>query len=553
MVTLHAYFLRELLKQFILAQLALTALVTLGGGVYNMLRQQGLGASDLVTVIPWLIPIVVTITLPIAALFAATLTYGRLAADNEFVACRAAGINVHRLFLPAILLSVFVSLFVLVSANFVIPQLSKAIEHYTRKNIRTFMFSQMRSRGYVHLAQAFTKRPILLTAQEVREVPESLLAEKGFAASEPGMGYLLLVEPRLLIMEESDLRSYSTAKVGLCQFDSRSEKLSFTLYLRDATNFEIGRHAAHVEEQQIGPLERDFGLPVRPAMLDLVMLYEWRVKPWLDTKLGAEMDRFLDRARTHLFIESCMAAVQGHKPIILKDISGKTCEVTAREFDPEKHGLALQNVTVRVRGADGVELERYEAPEAQFKPHPAPGEEPTIEIRLIAPPGSAVKQIYARDGGPLVRDRPTLSLDFYRMPQTILDAMRSMTPEVVLSKTPLDLDPRVADERPSLRATARSVQLKVDSLIHSRLSYSVSALVTVLMGAVLGVIFRGGHPLAALGLGCIPFGVIFIMGKTGENMAANERLHGAGIGLMWGVLAAMALANWLILRLGVRR
>jgi len=47
--------------------------------------------------------------MPIAALFATTMVYGRLAADNELQACRAAGINIHCLFLSTVLLSVFVA------------------------------------------------------------------------------------------------------------------------------------------------------------------------------------------------------------------------------------------------------------------------------------------------------------------------------------------------------------------------------------------------------------------------------------------------------------
>ena len=90
MVTLHGYILRELLKTLGLTLAALTVLFTMGGGLYNVIRYEGVSAADVLSFIPLLLPIVLTLTLPIAALFAATMVYGRLAADNELVACRAA-------------------------------------------------------------------------------------------------------------------------------------------------------------------------------------------------------------------------------------------------------------------------------------------------------------------------------------------------------------------------------------------------------------------------------------------------------------------------------
>lgn len=553
MVTLHSYFLRELLKQFILWEAALTGLVTLGGGLYNMLRQQGLQASDLVTIMPWMIPIVITLTMPIAAVLAATMSYGRFAADNEFTALRAAGINVHRMFFAAMLLSIFVAALELVSANFIIPQLSKAIEHYGRKNVRTFVYTQLNMRGYVRMAGA--KTPSMLTAQSVKDVPDELLVEKGFAPSEPGLSYLWLVEPRLLLLDNDwELKRYSAAVGGLCQFDTREEKFDITIYLRDATDFEIGRRAARIMEQQVGPFTPDLPLPVKASMLDLFTLYQWRDKPWLDQRsLGQDMDKYLDAARNFLFLKSCLATVERGEPLSLTEMSGKRCEMRYKDHDFGRRGLTLSGVSARLLDAAGAEIERYEAPEVRFIPRTLKNQEPMIEIRLLAKPEAPVRQVYIRNGAELVREKPTVSLDGYKAPREALEMMRTLTPQAVLSDAELPTDERLGEDRPSLRATARNVKLKVDSLVHSRLSYSISALVTVLMGAVLGVMFRGGHPLAAIGLACIPLGVVLILGKTGQNMAAAEKLHIAGIAVMWGILAAMAGADWVMLRLGIRR
>ncbi|RMF79511.1 MAG: LptF/LptG family permease, partial [Planctomycetota bacterium] len=149
MRTLHWYILRELLKTFALTVVALSVLFTMGGGLYNVMRYEGITPGDLFSVMPMLLPIVITLMMPIAALFSVTILYGRLAADNELTACRAAGINVHRLFLAAVVLAVGVTAFSLFATNLVIPRFMQQIEYFARSNIRNIVFNKIRQSGFV--------------------------------------------------------------------------------------------------------------------------------------------------------------------------------------------------------------------------------------------------------------------------------------------------------------------------------------------------------------------------------------------------------------------
>ena len=56
MITLHRYVLQDLLKTFGLSVVAMTALFTLAGGIYNVVRQEGIGAAQVFTILPLLIP-----------------------------------------------------------------------------------------------------------------------------------------------------------------------------------------------------------------------------------------------------------------------------------------------------------------------------------------------------------------------------------------------------------------------------------------------------------------------------------------------------------------
>lgn len=94
--TLHSYIFRELAKVFTIAALSLTLVLSLGG-LLQPLRQNGVSALQLFQLILYSFPMMMTFSLPVSALLAATLVYGRLSADNELIACRASGVSMWTL------------------------------------------------------------------------------------------------------------------------------------------------------------------------------------------------------------------------------------------------------------------------------------------------------------------------------------------------------------------------------------------------------------------------------------------------------------------------
>jgi len=119
--TLHRYIFVELIKTFLLATVALTVVLSLGGGVMNMIKLGEVTPDQLVNLLLIVMPVAAALTLPMAALFASAATYGRMAADNEFVACRSGGINIITLFLPAATLGAFAAVVTFTFSSFVIP------------------------------------------------------------------------------------------------------------------------------------------------------------------------------------------------------------------------------------------------------------------------------------------------------------------------------------------------------------------------------------------------------------------------------------------------
>src|SRR5215831_18624099 len=103
--TLFRYIFKDLLRIFFLTLGALTGIMSFGG-MLKPLYEVGLNVSQVSQILTWSTPAMMAYSLPIAALFATTMVYGRLGADNEITACRAAGISHLWMTLPAFVMGV---------------------------------------------------------------------------------------------------------------------------------------------------------------------------------------------------------------------------------------------------------------------------------------------------------------------------------------------------------------------------------------------------------------------------------------------------------------
>lgn len=99
----------DLLKIFVIAFLAITGIMLMGGVVAEA-TQQGVSFLQVLLILPLVITSLLPWILPTTTLFATCLVYGRLSADNEILAIRAAGINLLKVVWPAALLGLVLSL-----------------------------------------------------------------------------------------------------------------------------------------------------------------------------------------------------------------------------------------------------------------------------------------------------------------------------------------------------------------------------------------------------------------------------------------------------------
>lgn len=548
MTTLHAYILREMLKTFGLAIVALTLVFTLAGGLYNVIRFEGVTSADFVRFIPMLIPVVVTLTMPLAALFAATMTYGRLAADNEFQACRAAGINVHRLFLAAALLALFVAGFTLWVGNYIIPAFLVQLDQFARANLRDFAAQQLQRKGFVRYVQ---KEKYFLTARQVGGFDLDELRRNGFPTD--SVDYLRIEEPTYLQLDENDkIVRFTTARQGLVQFDRRSSPVKITLVVRDARDYTVRRQTVEFGQQQIGPLDAPFPIPEKYSWAQLDRLFYWRQNPWDGPRVRDAVQKFAADVGKMNLVDRIGAALAGRESIDLEEAGGRRFRISAAAIGPDPRGLALTEPTIEYfTGRDDRPI-RYRAGRGTLAVRPMPEQQLLVDIRLDTTPQRAVQEFNPRSSDTRPREKATLNLDPLQVPVapevTALSAGDLLDPG-----RPLPVRASLEDERAGLRRSAAEFRRKVNAVIHFRLGFASSALVTILMGAALGVIFRGARALAAFGLGCVPMGTIAILMFMGRQLGENERTAQIGPMIIWGGLTAGLLADFILIRLGVRR
>ena len=130
---LRNYFLKEFIGPLFLALGVLTFVMILGNlvKIADLVINKGVDIFNVSKLLLFMIPYLLTYTLPIAALTAVLLSLGRLSSDNEIVSIRASGINMFSLILPLLVVGLILSLVLVVFNDRVIPYAHFA----TRKTI----------------------------------------------------------------------------------------------------------------------------------------------------------------------------------------------------------------------------------------------------------------------------------------------------------------------------------------------------------------------------------------------------------------------------------
>jgi lipopolysaccharide export system permease protein len=109
MFIMTRYVVWEVLKVFLAALMGLTLIFTLGMGFQEGLKW-GLPPQVMMRTMPYMLPEMLGITLPVSMLYAVSSVFGRMTGMNEVVALKSLGVNPMVLVWPVLVLASFLSL-----------------------------------------------------------------------------------------------------------------------------------------------------------------------------------------------------------------------------------------------------------------------------------------------------------------------------------------------------------------------------------------------------------------------------------------------------------
>ncbi len=151
---LHRYIFVELLKAFGLSTAALTLFLAIAYGLTE-LSERGLGPLDAGRLVFYFVPAMLVYAMPVGALLTTTLVYGRLASDNEIVACRASGVSMSTLLKPVIVLGLLIGVVNFVLFDQIIPWSRYRAENIGQEHMERIFFHRMRTHRHVSIGEFY--------------------------------------------------------------------------------------------------------------------------------------------------------------------------------------------------------------------------------------------------------------------------------------------------------------------------------------------------------------------------------------------------------------
>jgi lipopolysaccharide export system permease protein len=259
---LHRMILWEVFKVFVLSLIGITGILLMAGIVAEA-SQQGLAPGQILAAIPLLIPSTLPYTIPATTLFATCVAYGRLAADNEILAIKSAGVNIGRVVLPGLILGITMSAVTMGLYYRIIP--------YTHHLLRAMIFDDAEELVYSVLRkQQSIVHPSLPYAMWVKGVQGRKLLTPTFRHRDA----------------KGELDVVVSAKEA--EIHVNQAKKQMRLFMRNGVaSGEDGSSGYFVERWWDVPLPANFGADAQRRPRD----FTWRELLEQKAKLEAEMDR----------------------------------------------------------------------------------------------------------------------------------------------------------------------------------------------------------------------------------------------------------------------
>lgn len=562
--TLFWYVLRDLLRIFFMASGALAGIMSFGG-LLRPLTEHGLDAGQVSKMLTYFTPAMSTYSFPVAALFAATMVYGRLSADNELTACRAGGISFLSMTAPALVLGLVVALVSLLFLCFVVPIFTLKVEQTVYSNLaqlvqnqieRTHQIKMDRFNVFAQEAHVLEPDPAAPKKQRVELIAPMIVTYNVIDNKDPNQ--------RLVIANE-----FYMAKRAVAYIDQKRDDVKLTVVLENASHFQRetnrGRKASDelfVKDTQFGPVSLPSPIKEDAKFMTIDRLKYLYENPEESRRLQDELVQLIKQDQARAYLEHVRQALdeQGFFRVETED---RAITLTRGDLktDVRKDGalLALRSkeqpearqVKLKVEDRRTKQTIVREAMEmrvrvtARWEPAGGGEKDPEATVDLEVEGFDVVIQVEEEQARHKKFDQALVDLP---MPADVAAMRRNTVQHYLRSGATSIVSKR---DRAELSRGYNRLLGKLQSEIHSRASFAISCLVLVLVGCALGMMFRSSNFLSAFAVSFIPamFSIALIV--TGQQICSHATNSIAmGLAFIWGGNATvLALAVGLLWKL----
>jgi lipopolysaccharide export LptBFGC system permease protein LptF len=509
----------------VLAAVALTLILSLGI-ILRPVQEYGVGPRQVIHLMGYFLPITLTFVLPMAALFAAALVYGRFASDNELDACRASGISLLTLVYPGLALAIMVATANLILSFHVMPYFVHLAEKSLKADAKQILFRNIQQRGYYQLPNS----------------EHLIYADQADSQNDTLSGVVVIK------LKDNEIKKITTTESAKINFISHEQfnEVSITAYNTYQMDSDGSLYLG------LSSVRAEFGSLLGDD-IKFKKLHEMKAIRDDDPMLFQPIANLARETYTQLTVELLAEDIAGkivddsnsfyklHSGEKLIEFTASHCALQQIEKKVELSG----EIVVVEEDADSKQrLQTLRCPKALLH---IEGDElaPTLTMELYnatwkRPDGSeGLTQRHIFRG--LIM--PKAVTDKFKT-EDVLKAIKLASESLTLRKGPSKTLKELQD---NLRIKIQETLAEIKAEVHSRLVFGIGCVWVIMIGIGLGIIFREGHLLSAFGASSLPTAVLIVCIMMGKNITKNSDAQaGSGIVLMWAGLVVLSLLAMVI-------
>lgn len=554
--TLFWYIFKDLLKIFLMASGVLAGIMSFCG-LLKPLTEHGLNAGQVLQMLTYFLPATQTYSLPLAALFATAVVYGRLSADNELTACRASGISYLSLAAPALVLGLTMAIVSLLGLCFIVPHYTLKVEKVIFSNLAALVQNDIQRTHQIRLGDATVYAQTAQVAPSEAAHPDVqrvVMSGVVFVTSEPDKA-----EPKLRIPKEFWMADTCTVFIHLPKDDSPAGEDQVTVLAALEGGIKLPRELtggveAAVDEARFGPMPMDSPIRENTKFMDIRQLKALYADPSKSKRIRKLLASAIDQEQELLFRTMLLKELTSTRNYRIADPQTGDYVLTRGDKAPklEKQGLILtSDPDMHVRQ---VKLESGSPNRPSRSDHAA---QVRVRVQAENETDSMLMAIELYDVQSEHPDGQARHASFTRhfsvpMPEEV-KALRTRQPTEYINATAgTDAFNAISrQERDEMDRNLKRLTHGIQSELHARVSFGISCLILVIMGCALGMMFHSGNFLNAFAVSAVPALLSIALIVTGQHVGENNlKSLGLGLGLIWsGNVIVLVLAIVFLWRL----